>query len=441
MWYTLGSMDKKISSTLKSTSLDSARLASARLVSTHDISNFVFKRVYILVGFTGSGKSTLGKRIASQLNCEYLSSDEIREKLTNQSRFDPAGDAAVSAVRERVYQVMYEQAAALLKAGKKVVLDATHIEPDKFEQLLPLLWKEISEDDACCVTVKTRYKTIDARMKAFANVKNSDTESVYEAWKRVYGYMVERQKQGLVRWPAAKPDQIAVFSASRVLQILRKTTWIPKIGLVAWDLDGTLYPQNDQMNEFIENKKMEKIAAHLQCSPNQAQAVFSKRYAKLKSATRVLDELGIAGQEFYVQIWKSIDLSRWIEKNTQLGTLFKKSTASHAMLTNSNTQATVTAKLQAIGLKQTMFSPILTSVEIGYNKPDLRAFAPLAALAPDPKTIVYIGDKEHIDIAPACTSGLKTIIMTWSEQGLSTKVHTQADLIAKSPMEVVRLFS
>lgn len=421
-------------------------------LSVATILRFKNKRVYIMAGFPGSGKSTLAKKIARQLDCVYFSSDEIREELANQSRFDQIGDAEVNKVRDLVYSTLYTRTVTALKAGRKVVLDATHLEPAKFAQALPLLWEVIAQDQVCFITVKTPFSVIDARMKKFDSIPNTGSmsktdstesaESIYQGWRRVYGYMQERKKNGLIVWPTQKQTNIEQFSSQLVEQMLRHIEWIIQIRHIFWDLDGTLYPQNPDMNAHIEMAKMQAIAAHLKCSPQQAQAIFSKHYAKLKSATRVLDALGLPGQDFFIQIWKTVNLSKFIAKNPTLVKAFaqsiKQNTISHGMLTNSNTQETAGIKLKAIGLKAHIFSPLLTSVEIGFNKPDLRAFAPVLGLQKNPAHLMYIGDKEHTDIVPAKTCGIKTVLMLWDQKPPQDSV---ADLVCTTPVELLELFS
>ncbi len=420
--------------------------------SVATLSHFSHKRVYIMAGFPGCGKSTLAKKIAKQLDCVYFSSDEIREELTNQSRFDQIGDDVISKVREIVYPTMYSRAAAALKAGKKVVLDATHLEPAKFAQALPLLWEVITPEQVSFIAVKTTFKTIDKRMKKLDSVQNLGVlsksggqeaqETMYQAWRRVYGYMEQRKIDGLVVWPTQKNSHIEVVSSTLVRRMLTKLMWLAKIRNIVWDLDGTLYPQNHEMNEYIESTKMQAIAAHLKCTPQQAQATFSKHYAKLKSATRVLDALGLQGQDFFIQIWKTVDLSKYIAKNAKLVKAFAHSVKQHAvrhgMLTNSNTQETAGVKLKAIGLNPRIFTPLLTSVEIGFNKPDLRAFAPVLALQKNPAHLLYIGDKEHTDIVPAKKVGIKTVLMLGDEK---IPHETVADLVCATPLELLDLIT
>lgn len=374
------------------------------------ISTLLQKKVFILAGLTGSGKSTLAKQISQILGCEYLSSDKLREELANQSRFDTVGDEAVEQARHSVYSVMYKQAAKLVQAHKKVVLDATHIEPDKYESLLAELIEVVPTSDLIFVTVKTHSATIQKRMVEFPN------------WKRVFSHMQSLFKTGQARWPSYKKLGVEVVSATKVVAALKSIhTYkgiLHTIEQVVWDLDGTLYPPNKKLNAFIETEKTKRVAEHLGVSEVEAQKKFEAMYKKLASGTRTLNELGLSGEDFFISIWQAADFSEYIQTDDNLAELFQNVHAKNqyqmAMLTNTNTQETVSKKVTAIGLKKSFFNPIITSVEVGYHKPDHRAFAQILSLNSDSSRILYIGDKEHTDIVPANALGMKSCLITWS---------------------------
>lgn len=85
------------------------------------------KRIYMLVGAAGSGKSTHGRRLTTGLPAHavaVVSSDALREELT--------GNAANLTVNTRVWEVFHariEQAIAS-PVVRVLVLDATFSDPD-----------------------------------------------------------------------------------------------------------------------------------------------------------------------------------------------------------------------------------------------------------------------------------------------------------------------
>ncbi len=87
-------------------------------------------RLILVGGLPGTGKSTLARRLASELGASVLRSDEIRKELagipTDQRAPAPHGAGIYSpASTEATYQEMLDRATAALGLGETVVLDAS----------------------------------------------------------------------------------------------------------------------------------------------------------------------------------------------------------------------------------------------------------------------------------------------------------------------------
>lgn len=412
------------------------------------------KKVFLMAGLTGSGKSSLAQQIQRTLGAECLSSDLIREQLTKQTQFDSIGQKQVDQARHQVYALMYEQATKLAKSNQRVIIDATHIEPDKYQKALAELKKVIPPSDICFIAVKTHPKTIEARMKKFAHLPNKSpqgkiTETKFEAWRRVHQHMMSLRSKGLAGWPSSRQTQIEVLSSTSVKRSLasikKAKKLLSNITYFVFDLDGTLYPPSQGLNQLIENKKLEQVAKKLNVSPEQAAKKFLARYQKFGSNTKALNSFGIDGQVFFISIWNQINLTQHIDKDPDLRTAFstviakpKSSSPNFAILTNANTLETAKKKLKAIGLDYRWFGPILTSVEIGHHKPDQRAFWPVLKLANSPTRLLYIGDREETDIAPARALGMKTVLINWNNK---KPTDSQADLVLKKPHHLLKLLT
>ncbi len=79
-------------------------------------------------GLTGSGKSTVSRRLGERFACEVVRSDVVRKELLGidpyERKWDDFGAGAYAAdITERTYAAMVERADALLAAGSSVVLD------------------------------------------------------------------------------------------------------------------------------------------------------------------------------------------------------------------------------------------------------------------------------------------------------------------------------
>ena len=72
--------------------------------------------IHLMVGIQGSGKSTLSKKLAQELDIIISSTDEVRKQN-------------VGIKEELVWPLAYEMCANELKKGKDVIFDATSITP------------------------------------------------------------------------------------------------------------------------------------------------------------------------------------------------------------------------------------------------------------------------------------------------------------------------
>lgn len=90
----------------------------------------VSPELWILVGYSGSGKSVLARELCRRMPAVRLSSDAVRKELagvpaTGRLRPDQYADAP----RARVYAELRTRAARYLREGRHVVLDATFLDP------------------------------------------------------------------------------------------------------------------------------------------------------------------------------------------------------------------------------------------------------------------------------------------------------------------------
>ena len=73
----------------------------------------------VMVGLSGSGKSTKAERLSKKLNAKIISSDNIREELT--------GDINNQTENERVFKEVYKRIRNELERGSNVIFDSTAI--------------------------------------------------------------------------------------------------------------------------------------------------------------------------------------------------------------------------------------------------------------------------------------------------------------------------
>ena len=95
-------------------------------------------RLVVVSGLPGTGKSTLGARVAERLEAVLLRSDDVRRAGADDDRY------SAGAV-DRTYGELLTQAAALLARGRNVVLDATCRAPSHRLAVEALARAEVAE--------------------------------------------------------------------------------------------------------------------------------------------------------------------------------------------------------------------------------------------------------------------------------------------------------
>lgn len=91
----------------------------------------------VMVGISGSGKTTAAYEVAKTNNAIVISSDDIRETLL--------GDVNDQTQNARVFAKMYSEARIWLENGRNVVYDATNLNAKKRKALIRKLREDIGE--------------------------------------------------------------------------------------------------------------------------------------------------------------------------------------------------------------------------------------------------------------------------------------------------------
>ncbi len=94
--------------------------------------NFEPRKVVVMIGLSGSGKSFVAKRLEETLGYTVLRSDEIRKRLAGLNPSDSAKSNFGQGIynpemTQKVYITLVEKAKELIQKGEKVVLDATFL--------------------------------------------------------------------------------------------------------------------------------------------------------------------------------------------------------------------------------------------------------------------------------------------------------------------------
>ncbi len=184
--------------------------------------------------------------------------------------------------------------------------------------------------------------------------------------------------------------------------MINRPQWWSQIELVVWDLDGTLYPPSQQLQAQIDAAVFPIVAKHLQVTETAAQEQYLNLRRELKSSTKSLFQLGLDGRKVHTDIWDTINLEKYVLPNPQLVEALRQSKLRHRVLTNSNRLDQAEKKLRLIGFDPADFEAIHTSVVLGIEKPDPRAFHAVQFEAElEPGSILMVGDRIDVDVLPA----------------------------------------
>lgn len=211
---------------------------------------------------------------------------------------------------------------------------------------------------------------------------------------------------------------------------MKKSSWINQIKFLCFDVDGTLYRDVPAAWEAIQGQIYGVVMEHRKCSLSEAENYVRRRYRKLGSSTKILNELGINGQEFFNRAFSTVDLRQYVSPDPKLLRLLEKLRPKYRLgIISNNSRPIVSKKLDAIDIPLNIFNPIVTTYELGVMKPDPDPFLKALELAAvSPKESVYIGDKEETDILGAKAVGMKTIMVWGESQTADLSIPTIYDL-------------
>lgn len=123
-------------------------------------------KLIVMFGLSGSGKSTIAKKIAKEKDCVIVSSDEIREEICD-------GGISDQSKNKEVFKIFHQRIKDNLKAGKNIIADATNLtiksrrsileniknlEVEKYCYIVPKPFELCKEDN---VSIQRKYPVPD----------------------------------------------------------------------------------------------------------------------------------------------------------------------------------------------------------------------------------------------------------------------------------------
>lgn len=199
------------------------------------------------------------------------------------------------------------------------------------------------------------------------------------------------------------------------------------IALLGFDLDKTLYKPDPKIDERIQEYICRKASEILGVSYNEAKRRFHESYSKTQSGTLSLNDLGIEnGFEIVQEALENADVASVLERDGRLIEMLNRLSVPYRLflLTSSN-QDSALKKLSALGINPKIFSPAF----YGYPPSERVNGLPFPEISRQYgvpfERMMFVGDRENVDIIPAKQLGIKTAIV----HGKSSEADYQLDEI------------
>jgi HAD superfamily hydrolase (TIGR01549 family) len=189
------------------------------------------------------------------------------------------------------------------------------------------------------------------------------------------------------------------------------------VKVLIWDFDGTLYKPNPALFHAVRESEYRTIMELTHWDKEKAIVEFEKYYKTITpSATQTVAKLcGISTAEAALTMEKYFDRREYLLRDDTLIDLFEKlKKFQHYILAN-GTQYRLKETLTLLDIPETTFVEIITSEQVGENKPSEKGFRYIMKKTGlEPSAHLMIGDRELVDIAPAKKLGMHTCLV-WSE--------------------------
>lgn len=166
---------------------------------TEELSIIRESNVILMAGLPGSGKSFVGRAIASDIGAKILRSDDIRQATFSDSGGLEKDSSHYAPKSEVVYAYMRQQMLEIALNGGKVVTDATHMNNHRAVAIDTLRNSGLL-DNSVMVLVETDPEIIIRRQQT----RNGDPgtgESWEEGWWRVYNWFKDQLQSGKYSYP------------------------------------------------------------------------------------------------------------------------------------------------------------------------------------------------------------------------------------------------
>lgn len=182
---------------------------------------------------------------------------------------------------------------------------------------------------------------------------------------------------------------------------------------IGFDLDNTLFKPNAEIDEKIRSYACQRAGEILQEPYEKIRNRFDDYYKIMQSGRRSLQALGIKNsKELMQEALEKTDIISLLSRDERLHGVINRLSAAYKLflITGGNEEISL-RKLEALGIEDRLFDPKLYSSSL-YKRIDGSAFVHVSQLHQTSfSKMMFVGDREEVDILPAKKLGLTTAIV------------------------------
>lgn len=199
---------------------------------------------------------------------------------------------------------------------------------------------------------------------------------------------------------------------------------------IGFDVDGTLYHAPDAMSLEVGKILIQKAAEALAQDPDDLAEEYIKRRDQYRSNTQTLNSFGLEGEKIFQDVWDSVAIEKYVLKDVRLAKMIRELKKQYKLFLISNgTGHQVERKITYLGLNYRDFDPRIYCYDQGWVKPEPAPFlAAIESLNMKPEEIVYIGDRQDVDIEGALAVGMKTVFVGGKSEKADVSCETVYDI-------------
>ncbi len=186
------------------------------------------------------------------------------------------------------------------------------------------------------------------------------------------------------------------------------------IEAVGFDVDNTLYKLGPDIEMVLLENIVHSVSSVRGQAYNEARDDFFAHYNELHSASASLAKMGVPNGKALVQeAMENAGMASVLRKDAKLRRLMLSLSKRYKLflITGSSLEHTH-AKLRALGLSDPGLFKAQICSDSAYRREDGSAFRRVSEILSVPlQKMMFIGDREAIDILPAKSLGVKTAIV------------------------------